>query len=83
MTGNWEFLKTTLVMSIGVIVGGVLIAQVMALRAGTDTVLATLLGVHQGETIDGLPDPLVTGSVRAVTAGKTIILDPCTGMRRN
>jgi hypothetical protein len=83
MTGNGDFLKTTLVMSIGVIVGGVLIAQVMAMRSGTETVIAALLGLHQGPTINGLPDPLVTGSVGAVPAGKTIILDPCTGMRRN
>jgi hypothetical protein len=84
MSGNGEFLKTTLLMSLGVVVGAVVVAQVLSLKAVSELSLAGLAGRIEAATRStaGLPDPLVTGSVGQPAAGQTIILDPCTGKRR-
>lgn len=89
MTGTGEFLRMTLLMSLGVIVGGVTVAHVLAMRPAGDMSIAAIVGKDAGAkgwtgplTENGLPDPLVTGSVGAAPPGQTIILDPCTGRRR-
>lgn len=81
MTGTGDFLRTTLIMSLGVIVGGVTVAHVLSMKTSADMSVAAIVG--KGPlTENGLPDPLVTGSVGAASPGQTIILDPCTGRRR-
>jgi hypothetical protein len=71
-------------MSIGVVVGGVTVANVLAMKSSANMSVAAIVG--QGSagplTPNGLPDPLVTGSVGNAAPGQTIILDPCTGQRR-
>lgn len=81
MTGTGEFLRMTLIMSLGVIVGGVTVAHVLQMKASSDMAVAAIVG-RGPLTENGLPDPLVTGSVGAAAPGQTIILDPCTGRRR-
>jgi hypothetical protein len=82
MAGNGELFKTTLLMGLGVIVGGVTVGHALSTRAPGELSLAGLFGAPS-PVANLLPDPLVTGSVGQAPPGKTIILDPCTGMRRN
>lgn len=84
MLGSGEFLRTTISMGLGVIVGAIVIAQVLSSRVGDTRAMASRMapnGIVTGP--DGRPDPIVTGSVSIPGAGQTIILDPCTGMRKN
>jgi ABC-type proline/glycine betaine transport system permease subunit len=80
MTGNGEFLRTTLIMSLGVIVGGLAVAEVLSLKTNVDLSLA---GLASRIGPNGLPDPLVTGAIGTSTTGRPVILDPCTGLRKN
>lgn len=84
MTGTGEFLRTTLIMSIGVVVGGVTVAHVLASKAPGEMSIAAIVGKGWTGPVNenGQPDPLITGSVGTAPPGQTIILDPCTGRRR-
>ncbi|MFO1151306.1 MAG: hypothetical protein U1E62_23270 [Alsobacter sp.] len=77
MTGTGTLLRTTLILSLGVIAGGLAVAQVLSLKSEFN--LAALVRTSPG----ALPDPLVTGAIGTSTAGRPVILDPCTGLRKN
>jgi hypothetical protein len=82
MVGNGDFLKTTVLLGLGIVVGGVTVGHVLAKRP-LDLTMANMMGAIVLNGPAGVPDPIVTGSVGQAPPGKTIILDPCTGLNRN
>ncbi len=80
MVGSGEFLRTTLIMSLGVVIGGLAVAEVLSLKPSPDLTLAALVSRISP---NGLPDPIVTGAIGTSTTGRPVILDPCTGLRKN
>jgi hypothetical protein len=82
MDGNGDFLKTTMLLGLGIVVGGVAVGHVLAKRP-LELTMADLMNAVVVNGAGGVPDPIVTGSVGQAPPGKTIILDPCTGLHRN
>jgi hypothetical protein len=80
MTGNGEFLRITIIMSLGVVVGGLAVAEVLSLKSTADLAAA---GIAARNGPNGIPDPIVTGAIGTSTTGRAVILDPCTGLRKN
>lgn len=80
MSGNGDLFKTTVLLATGIIVGGVAVGHALSARP-LNLTLAELLG-SQSVMVNGVsvPDPIVTGSVGQAPPGRTIILDPCTGI---
>lgn len=84
MLGSGEFLRTTVSMGVGVLLGALAIAQVLSHKS-TETRLTASRQAPNGVVIgpNGRPDPIVTGAVSLPGGGQTIILDPCTGLRKD
>ena len=81
MTGNGDLFKTTVLLALGVVVGGVAVGHALSAHP-LESSFAGLLGGRSAILINGtaVPDPIVTGSVGQAPPGRTIILDPCTGL---
>lgn len=84
MLGSGEFLRTTVSMGVGVLLGALAIAQVLATR-NTETRAVAARQAPNGVVVgpNGRLDPIVTGAVSLPGGGQTIILDPCTGLRKD
>ena len=80
MVGNGDLLRTTVLLGLGLVVGGVAVGHVLAKRP-LDLTISEMMGAVFVK--GGLADPIVTGAVGQTPSGKTIILDPCTGLQRN
>jgi hypothetical protein len=80
MSGNGDLFKNTVLLALGIVAGGVAVGHVLSARP-LNLTLADLLG-SQAVIVNGVAvqDPIVTGSVGQAPPGRTIILDPCTGL---